>query len=99
MATDIGTANSDKTQWSFTLKDGMKWQDGTPVTCADEAYGVSRAFATETGGGPKYAVVYLDIPRMTTAARSTRARTPQPQTSRPCSIRPWCATATRSPST
>jgi peptide/nickel transport system substrate-binding protein len=63
MATDIGTANTDKTQWSFTLKDGMKWQDGTPVTCADEAYGVSRAFATETGGGPKYAVVYLDIPK------------------------------------
>ena len=62
MATDLGTANADATQWSFTLRDGLTWQDGSPVTCADEAYGVSREFAVETGGGPKYATVYLDIP-------------------------------------
>jgi peptide/nickel transport system substrate-binding protein len=34
------------------------------VTCADYAFGVSRAFATTlTGGGPTYALQYLDIPK------------------------------------
>jgi len=62
-ATDLGTPNADFTQWSFTLKPGLKWQDGTPVTCEDFAYGVSRTFATDIIiGGPTYAVQYLDIP-------------------------------------
>ena len=28
--------------WKFTLKDGVKWQDGKPITCEDFKYGVSR---------------------------------------------------------
>src|SRR3954454_20995070 len=27
LATDTGQSNEDATQWSFTLKDGPKWQD------------------------------------------------------------------------
>jgi peptide/nickel transport system substrate-binding protein len=62
-ATDTGTPNSDATEWTFTLRDGLKWQDGSPVTCADFAYGVSRTFATDViTGGPSYAIQYLDIP-------------------------------------
>lgn len=62
-ATDLGTANADATEWKFTLRDGLKWQDGTPVTCADYAYGTSRVFATDViVGGPTYAIAYLDIP-------------------------------------
>jgi peptide/nickel transport system substrate-binding protein len=64
MATDIGRANADATVWEFTLKDGMKWEDGSPVTCEDVKYGISRTFANDiTGGGPTYAVTYLDIPK------------------------------------
>ena len=49
--------------WKFTLRDGMKWEDGTPVTCEDLKYGVSRTFATDViTGGPTYASQYLDIP-------------------------------------
>lgn len=62
MATDLGTSNEDATQWQFTLKDGPTWQDGTPVTCEDFKYGVSRTFATDViTGGPNYIIGYLDI--------------------------------------
>lgn len=63
LATDTGTANADSTSWSFTLKDGVTWQDGSPITCEDVKYGVSRTFANDViSEGPTYAVQYLDIP-------------------------------------
>jgi peptide/nickel transport system substrate-binding protein len=63
MATDLGTHNDDATQWSFTLRDGLTWQDGSELTCEDIKYGVSRTFATDIiNGGPTYAIAYLDIP-------------------------------------
>lgn len=62
-ATDIGTASSDAKQWTFTLRDGLKWQDGSAVTCADYKYGVSRTFATDViTNGPTYVISDLDIP-------------------------------------
>lgn len=64
MATDTGTASNDSKTWSFTLKDGIKFEDGTPVTCAEVAYGVSRTFATDIiTDGPTYAISLLDIPK------------------------------------
>jgi len=64
MATDTGTANADATEWSFTMRDGLSWQDGSPVKCEDIKYGVSRTFATDViNGGPTYAIAYLDIPK------------------------------------
>ncbi|MEY3733249.1 MAG: hypothetical protein RL347_608 [Actinomycetota bacterium] len=63
MATDTGTASNEGKTWQFTLRDGMKWEDGSPVTCEDVAYGVSRQFDIGlTEGGPTYGVSYLDIP-------------------------------------
>jgi peptide/nickel transport system substrate-binding protein len=63
MATDLGTATNGGKTWSFTLRDGVTWQDGTDVTCADVKYGVSRTFAQDVlSGGPTYAIQYLDIP-------------------------------------
>jgi peptide/nickel transport system substrate-binding protein len=63
-ATDTGTPNADATSWTFTLKDGMKWQDGSAVTCADFAYGASRPYATEViTNGPQYYLDYLAIPK------------------------------------
>ncbi len=62
-ATDTGTHNADATQWSFTLRDNLTWQDGSPVTCADFKYGASRAFQKDVlATGPTYAIQYLDIP-------------------------------------
>jgi peptide/nickel transport system substrate-binding protein len=63
LATDLGTSTDGGKTWSFTLRDGITWQDGSAISCADVAYGVSREFATDImGGGPSYAIQYLDIP-------------------------------------
>jgi peptide/nickel transport system substrate-binding protein len=63
MATDLGTASEDLMTWTFTLRDGITWEDGSDVTCADFAYGISRTFAAEVTAaeGPMYATTYLDI--------------------------------------
>lgn len=63
LATNTGTATDNARTWSFTLKDGIKWQDGKPITCEDFKYGASRVFATDViTGGPNYLLSYLDIP-------------------------------------
>jgi peptide/nickel transport system substrate-binding protein len=63
LGTDTGTSTNGGKTWKFTLKDGVKWQDGTDITCADIKYGVSRTFATDViTGGPNYALQFLDIP-------------------------------------
>ena len=53
MATDLGTVTNGGKTWQFTLRDGMKWENGNPVTCEDVAYGVSRQFdvGLTQGGG------------------------------------------------
>ncbi len=64
LATDTGTPSEDATSWQFTIKDGATWEDGSPVTCEDVKYGVSRTFATDLiVDGPQYAVAYLDVPK------------------------------------
>ncbi|HEY7024511.1 MAG TPA: ABC transporter substrate-binding protein [Candidatus Limnocylindrales bacterium] len=63
MATDLGTHDADAKTWSFTLRDGITWQDGSPVKCEDIKYGVSRTFSDVITGGPTYAIAYLDIPK------------------------------------
>ncbi|MGB4917024.1 MAG: ABC transporter substrate-binding protein [Propionicimonas sp.] len=63
-ATDVGTASDGGKTWKFTIKDGIKWEDGKTVTCEDFAYGVSRTFAVDViTGGPNYAIAFLDIPK------------------------------------
>ena len=69
LATDTGKPNADRTTWSWRLKDGLTWQDGSELTCKDIKYGVSRTFATEVvTDGPQYAVSMLDIPTDSTGA-------------------------------
>ena len=64
LATDTGTSSEGGKIWTFTLKDGTKFEDGTPITCADVKYGVSRTFATDIiTDGPTYAISLLDIPK------------------------------------
>ncbi len=64
LATDTGTPSKDLKTWSFTLRDGLAWQDGSPLTCEDVAYGISRTFATDAvSGGPTDALAVLAVPR------------------------------------
>jgi len=53
LATDMGQHNADFTQWTFTLKAGLKWENGKPITAADVKYGAERDYAAaEIPGGP-----------------------------------------------
>jgi peptide/nickel transport system substrate-binding protein len=63
LATDTGTSEDGGKVWSFTIKDGVTWEDGKPITCEDFKYGASRVYATDViTGGPNYLRSYLDIP-------------------------------------
>ena len=63
LATDTGKVSEDGLTWTFTLRDGLKWEDGSELKCEDVKYGVSRAYAIDImGGGPTYQIQYLDIP-------------------------------------
>ena len=64
LATDTGKMSDGGKTWKFTIKDGVKWEDGKDITCADFKYGLSRTFATDViTGGPNYAIGFLDIPK------------------------------------
>lgn len=54
LATDLGTPSENATVWTYTLKDGLKFEDGSPITSADVKYGVERSFAAELSGGAPY---------------------------------------------
>ncbi|MFE7131459.1 ABC transporter substrate-binding protein [Streptomyces sp. NPDC057638] len=54
LATDTGRPNKDATEWTFTLKEGLKYDDGTPITSADIKYGIERSFAAELSGGAPF---------------------------------------------
>src|SRR5690606_21532811 len=60
MATDLGRPNDDHTRWTFVLRDGLRYEDGTKVTSADVAHAIRRQFArAELPGGPTYGVDYF----------------------------------------
>ncbi len=60
MATDLGQPNEDNTEWTFTLRDGLKYEDGTDVKPEDVAYAVSRSFAIEElPDGPTYQLQFF----------------------------------------
>ncbi|MEU6364393.1 ABC transporter substrate-binding protein [Streptomyces sp. NPDC046931] len=54
LATDTGRPNKDATVWTYTLKKGLEYEDGTPITSADIKYGIERSFAPELSGGAPY---------------------------------------------
>ncbi|MDX2619672.1 ABC transporter substrate-binding protein [[Kitasatospora] papulosa] len=54
LATDLGTPSKNATVWTYTLKDGLKYEDGTAITSGDIKYGIERSFAAELSGGAPY---------------------------------------------
>ncbi|MEU4170690.1 ABC transporter substrate-binding protein [Streptomyces sp. NPDC026665] len=54
LATDTGRPSENATVWTYTLKAGLKFEDGTPITSADIKYGIERSFAAELSGGAPY---------------------------------------------
>ncbi|MBM7173411.1 ABC transporter substrate-binding protein [Streptomyces sp. G44] len=54
LATDLGKPSKNATVWTYTLKKGLKYEDGSPITSADVKYGIERSFAAELSGGAPY---------------------------------------------
>lgn len=48
LATDLGTPNDDYTEWQFTLRDGIKWENGDPVTPEEVVFGMCRSMDAKT---------------------------------------------------
>ncbi|SEM64955.1 ABC transporter substrate-binding protein [Streptacidiphilus jiangxiensis] len=59
LATDTGEPSQNDTVWTFHLKPGVKYQDGTAVTSQDIKYGVERFMSPDITGGPGYAAQWL----------------------------------------
>jgi peptide/nickel transport system substrate-binding protein len=61
LATNLGTHNDNYTKWTFTIRSGVKWQNGQPVTPQEVAWGMSRcmdAATFPTGPCQYYSNVY-----------------------------------------
>jgi peptide/nickel transport system substrate-binding protein len=55
LATALGTASNGNKTWTFHIKSGVKFEDGTPVTTADIKYAVERTFDRAVlATGPSY---------------------------------------------
>jgi peptide/nickel transport system substrate-binding protein len=64
LATSLGKASDDNKTWTYTLRDGIKFEDGTPITSKDIKYAVARQLDKDTfPNGPTYFNDFLaDIP-------------------------------------
>ena len=60
LAEDLGTKSADGLTWTFKLKQGIKYMDGTPVKAADYAYAIKRSFAHDLyDAGPTYQIQFF----------------------------------------
>ena len=69
LATDLGRPNDDFTEWTFTIREGVKYENGEEVTPEDIAYGIKRSFDRETFPRARPSAT-------TTSSTATRTRVP-----------------------
>ncbi len=66
LATNTGVPSNSAKDWKFTLRPGVTFEDGHPVTCEDVRYGSSRVFAQDVlPDGPTYLINWLDTGSVT----------------------------------
>ncbi|MGI5289683.1 ABC transporter substrate-binding protein [Nonomuraea polychroma] len=63
LATDTGRPSDNAKTWTYTLKDNVFFEDGTPITSEAVKFGFSRAFDPEAGIGSPYARLLLEAPK------------------------------------
>ncbi|MFD1520235.1 ABC transporter substrate-binding protein [Pseudonocardia yunnanensis] len=62
LAESLGKPSDDSKTWTYTLRQGVKFEDGTPVTSKDVKYAVERTLDKTTfPNGPTYFNDYLDL--------------------------------------
>ncbi|GJF30012.1 ABC transporter [Kitasatospora sp. NE20-6] len=59
LATDTGKTSDNGKTWTFTLKDNLKFEDGTAITSKDVKYGIERLYAAYQDQGPAFIQEWL----------------------------------------
>ncbi|QIS11839.1 ABC transporter substrate-binding protein [Nocardia arthritidis] len=59
LATNTGEASDGGKTWKYTLKDGVKYADGTPIKSQDIKYAIERTFDTRFATGPSWVQLWL----------------------------------------
>ena len=55
LASEMPTTKDGGVTWVYKLRQGLKYEDGSPITCEDIKYGVARSYElTILDGGPTY---------------------------------------------
>ncbi|WP_424466384.1 ABC transporter substrate-binding protein [Pseudoclavibacter helvolus] len=62
LAEGLGEQSEDGLKWTYTLKDGLKFDNGDPITSAEVKFGISRAWDPEIGIGSPYLKQVIDAP-------------------------------------
>ncbi|MFI1884498.1 ABC transporter substrate-binding protein [Streptomyces jumonjinensis] len=63
LAEGPGQVSDGGRTWSYRLRPGLRFDDGTPITSADVRHAVQRVFAQDVlPGGPTYLIPLLDDP-------------------------------------
>ncbi|WEH43627.1 ABC transporter substrate-binding protein [Streptomyces sp. NBC_01218] len=61
LATERAKITDDGKTYTYTLRDGVTWEDGKPITAQDVKYGIERQWAQDVlSGGPVYLRDILD---------------------------------------
>ncbi|WP_436493244.1 ABC transporter substrate-binding protein [Actinokineospora sp. HUAS TT18] len=63
LAESLGEPSNDAKTWTYKIRKGVKYEDGTEVTSKDVKYGVLRSLDKKTfPNGPTYLNDFLDLP-------------------------------------
>ncbi|QIB43712.1 ABC transporter substrate-binding protein [Streptomyces aureoverticillatus] len=54
LAESLGKPSENATVWTYKIKKGVRFEDGSPVTTKDIKYGIERSFAAELSGGAPF---------------------------------------------
>jgi len=60
LATNAGVTTDNGKTWKYTLRDGVKFEDGSAITAKDVAFGIAIAFSSFGEQGPQYLQAALD---------------------------------------
>lgn len=62
LAAGLGEVSEDGLTWTYTLKEGIKFDNGEPITSTEMKFGISRAWDPEIGIGSPWLKQVIDAP-------------------------------------